>query len=358
MKHSYAVHMKYERVPPFPWFIPPLHLQLKDTVLFNTGDQLMALSVESKCSDPANLNVGNAGVQTDERAGCAGHLPSSISSETGVQNISGVTGGKSKTPENSNEDLRSFGEKKPSEEQTGLTVFNHEVHAATETNVVRGVLPVTATGFSGKNLRSVHASSSRNCSAFHRNLTGFTCGEFSEVLVVKQVLVDFEECISHLIDSDEALRTQYKSLFNYDARVVGVSPESSEVTVMIKLLVYTRSTRLESGLPVSPRFVQQCLSVALVAQPATCGFMAILRTQLTIYRPHTNHIYRPHIDRLYRPDTNHIPTKYCPDTNHMPTKYRPDTNHILAHTVQITTTYRPPLPTIYQPDQLVHDYPT
>ena len=87
---------------------------------------------------------------------------------------------------------------------------------------------------------------------------------------------------------------------------------------------------------------------------------------LTAYQPHTNcftdHIpttYKLHINRLYWPHTDHIPTThqlfYWPHTNHIPTTYKLHTDCLCwPHTNHILTAYRLPLPTTYQPDQLVH----
>ena len=45
LKHSFAVHFKYDLLPPFPLFNPSTNLKMDDTVLFNTGDFLMALRI-------------------------------------------------------------------------------------------------------------------------------------------------------------------------------------------------------------------------------------------------------------------------------------------------------------------------
>ena len=45
LKHSFVVHFKYDLLHPFPLFNPSINLKIKDTVLFNTGDFLMALKL-------------------------------------------------------------------------------------------------------------------------------------------------------------------------------------------------------------------------------------------------------------------------------------------------------------------------
>ncbi|KAJ7377024.1 protein ubiquitination [Desmophyllum pertusum] len=45
LKHSFVVNFKYDLLPPFPLFNPSTNLKMEDTVLFNTGDFLMALRV-------------------------------------------------------------------------------------------------------------------------------------------------------------------------------------------------------------------------------------------------------------------------------------------------------------------------
>jgi len=45
LKHSFVVHFKYDLLPPFPIFNPSTNLKMDDTVLFNTGDFLMALRI-------------------------------------------------------------------------------------------------------------------------------------------------------------------------------------------------------------------------------------------------------------------------------------------------------------------------
>lgn len=47
LKHSFVVHFKYDLMPPFPMFNPSISLKMQDTVLFNTGDFLMALKVST-----------------------------------------------------------------------------------------------------------------------------------------------------------------------------------------------------------------------------------------------------------------------------------------------------------------------
>ncbi|XP_078353801.1 uncharacterized protein LOC144638475 [Oculina patagonica] len=55
LKHSFAVHFKYDLLPPFPIFNPSANLKMKGTVLFNTGDFLMALRVVTAESNSSNL---------------------------------------------------------------------------------------------------------------------------------------------------------------------------------------------------------------------------------------------------------------------------------------------------------------
>ncbi|PFX32186.1 DDB1- and CUL4-associated factor 15 [Stylophora pistillata] len=45
LEHSFVVHFKYDLLHPFPLFNPSINLKIKDTVLFNTGDYLMALQM-------------------------------------------------------------------------------------------------------------------------------------------------------------------------------------------------------------------------------------------------------------------------------------------------------------------------
>lgn len=46
--YSWAVHMKYNVLPPFPLFIPSIQLKLKDVILLNTVDSLLAVTVNSR----------------------------------------------------------------------------------------------------------------------------------------------------------------------------------------------------------------------------------------------------------------------------------------------------------------------
>lgn len=45
LKHCFAVHFKYDLLPPFPIFNPSICLRMEDVILFNTGDFLMALRI-------------------------------------------------------------------------------------------------------------------------------------------------------------------------------------------------------------------------------------------------------------------------------------------------------------------------
>ena len=47
LKHSFAVHFKYDLLPPFPIFNPSLSLKMEGTILFNTGDFLMAIKIST-----------------------------------------------------------------------------------------------------------------------------------------------------------------------------------------------------------------------------------------------------------------------------------------------------------------------
>ena len=55
LKHSFVVHFKYDLMPPFPMFNPSLSLKMLDTVLFNTGDFLMALKVSATFDKNSSL---------------------------------------------------------------------------------------------------------------------------------------------------------------------------------------------------------------------------------------------------------------------------------------------------------------
>ena len=47
---TWVVHMKYNLLPPFPLFIPFVQLKLKDTVILNTVDSVLAITV-SRCAE-------------------------------------------------------------------------------------------------------------------------------------------------------------------------------------------------------------------------------------------------------------------------------------------------------------------
>lgn len=57
---TWVVHMKYNLLPPFPLFIPPIQLKLKDTVILNTVDSILAITVspcaEHKTTKPNSRN--------------------------------------------------------------------------------------------------------------------------------------------------------------------------------------------------------------------------------------------------------------------------------------------------------------
>ncbi|XP_073259368.1 uncharacterized protein [Porites lutea] len=55
LKHSFVVHFKFDLMAPFPMFNPSLSLKMQDTVLFNTGDFLMALKVSATFNKNSSL---------------------------------------------------------------------------------------------------------------------------------------------------------------------------------------------------------------------------------------------------------------------------------------------------------------
>ena len=46
LNHAFTVHTKYELSPPYPVFAPKIHLKLDGVLIVNTGDSLIALSVD------------------------------------------------------------------------------------------------------------------------------------------------------------------------------------------------------------------------------------------------------------------------------------------------------------------------
>ena len=56
LKHSFVVHFKYDLLPPFPIFNPSTNLKMGDTVLFNTGDFLMALRIVTFENSSSNFS--------------------------------------------------------------------------------------------------------------------------------------------------------------------------------------------------------------------------------------------------------------------------------------------------------------
>ena len=46
LKHSFCFHSKYDLTPPFPMFCPRIQLKCDGTVILNTGDSIVALSVQ------------------------------------------------------------------------------------------------------------------------------------------------------------------------------------------------------------------------------------------------------------------------------------------------------------------------
>lgn len=77
LKHSFVVHFKYDLMPPFPMFNPSISLKMQDTVLFNTGDFLMALKVSATFDKNSSL-VTESGQQTELFCKVCDKAPDSI----------------------------------------------------------------------------------------------------------------------------------------------------------------------------------------------------------------------------------------------------------------------------------------
>lgn len=397
LQHSYIVHLKYDLLSPYPVFIPSLCLRLKNVILFNTGDQLVALTVNTRsrdlservvednhfqqendkggnihchdvssererknnrgnCSSAEELNRGEIERRSSVAPAChseniseyrqrqgaytkRSHLkmgfiqnqgsssaqspPSkffwgntcTIMSEANTKddekNQPGnrynrlLFGAASEAPEleRVSEKLMDSQQEQDSSEvvptkkaadysekcfdcfvesavnkggacdvsgtteakrQSASTVFSCKVYAESNNDendsglsFVAGVLPINATAFSGKTLKCLWTNSTHNPSSCSRVSASPTRCTASQVLVVNQTCLDIEQCINELIQSHEALWVCYKSLRDYDVQIVDVCPDSSEVTVLVRVLLYTRtaSTSTSCGLPVSPRFV-------------------------------------------------------------------------------------------------------
>ena len=133
-----------------------------------------------------------------------------------------------------------------------------------EFDIFDGSLPLTVKTCHGSSLKQVFKINESNPKTASTPCLEETLGsKMHHALAVQQVTLDLEQCINELILSHEGLRHSYKSLKDYDVQVVGVCPDSGEVIIMARLLVYTR-TRQQSesfGLPVSPRFVIVMLSL-------------------------------------------------------------------------------------------------
>lgn len=56
LQHSFSVHTRYIRVPPFPAFNPYINMKVDGLVIINTGDNLIALSVDIQAATPTTLN--------------------------------------------------------------------------------------------------------------------------------------------------------------------------------------------------------------------------------------------------------------------------------------------------------------
>ena len=135
----------------------------------------------------------------------------------------------------------------------------HELPDLTgEFDMFDGSLPLTVKTCHGSSLKQVFKINESNPNTASNPCLEETLGsKMHHALAVQQVTLDLEQCINELILSHEGLRHSYKSLKDYDVQVVGVCPDSEEVIIMARLLVYTR-TRQQSesfGLPVSPRYV-------------------------------------------------------------------------------------------------------
>ena len=57
LKHGYAVHTKYELAAPYPLLFPKTHLRMDGVAVMNTGDSLIALSVELETDDSVDSGL-------------------------------------------------------------------------------------------------------------------------------------------------------------------------------------------------------------------------------------------------------------------------------------------------------------
>ena len=120
-----------------------------------------------------------------------------------------------------------------------------------------GSIPLAVQTCHGKTLRQLYRLSNNN----NNNNNPAPCSSEprrnAAMLLVAQVTLDLEQCMSQWILAHDGLRLNYKSLKDYDVQLVGVCPDTEEVVAMARMLVYTRTVRrsLACGLPISPRCV-------------------------------------------------------------------------------------------------------
>lgn len=123
------------------------------------------------------------------------------------------------------------------------------------------ILPVTVTAPPALNPLSCVCVGSEQSSytAFENELSHCT----SPFVTISQASLDVEQCICKLIESHDALCVRYKSLRDYDTEIIAVCPETANIIVLIKILVYVKGPEKKTrcGLPVTTRCVLFFLSI-------------------------------------------------------------------------------------------------
>lgn len=263
----WAVHMKYSLLPPFPTFIPCVQLKLKDAILLNTVDSLVAVTVSQqtyhKLPDSA-LEFAQASLT--ETAKCAVEKNGLTNENTVLSMSSGSEPENRLLNEDSNilsiicdngKEIDDDGNKlllgncKESESNHSKlshlssfcckTFCNNSTEAERAQNLPAVIdsascIDIQVTNLHNSNYMELIQSVQHNSDVKTESsrIQGFPC-------VQTQVIsLDVERYISEALITSIGLKEMYSLLRNYSTQIVDVCGESQRVILHVISLIYVQ----------------------------------------------------------------------------------------------------------------------
>eukprot|EP00795_Rhopilema_esculentum_P004363 gene4363-20585_t len=295
IRKAFALHLKYELVPPYPPFFPSVNLKLDDTILINSGDLVCALSAYRKDDgrtgqetisglfEPLNCNSDcfchvlsnheklkctNQPHSEPSGCGCDVSEPGfqswadktsminkdslsnqSVASGSDVSDIERCKdrdeidtddGARADDPDSEKHSSPYSDEDSPGHTSCYLFFYSERNPANSDQHsppfdCTSTAFPLTITTDQGTNVPQI--ASHRCSTASHASSHLKEAVEDADV-IVKQVVFDAEQFLDRKLRSMDSIKERFVSLKDYDMQLVQVCAWNKEVVILLKALVH------------------------------------------------------------------------------------------------------------------------